>query len=60
MTTSTDYDALLRALASKPREQHSWIAKELLSRPPAEVIALFHALGEEETWALIDTVTESQ
>jgi hypothetical protein len=57
---TTDYAALLAALALAPREQHSWIACQLLSRPPAEVIALFHALGDEETWALIDTATESQ
>jgi len=68
-TTGTDYetliarcafDAFIRALSSKPRHEWSWTAALMVGRGREAVIEMFAALGEDDTWALIDYSTESQ
>ena len=68
-TTGTDYETLIarcaysafiRALSSKPRHEWSWTAALMVGRGREAVIEMFAALGEDDTWALIDYSTESQ
>jgi len=68
-TTRTDYETLIarcaysafiRALSSKPRHEWSWTAALMLQHSREAVIEMFAALGEDDTWALIDYSTESQ